>query len=239
MKPASRLSMPKPAAVSRWLVAGFVLLGIIAVAWQLNSQHELPSFAALTHAFQTKMASQPLLVGALFALLYVAAAALSIPGAAILTLAAGALFGVLWGTIIVSFASTIGACLAFGISRWLLHDAVQARFSKPLSAINRGVEKEGGYYLFTLRLVPLFPFFMVNLLMGLSPIKLRTFYWVSQVGMFPATVIYVNAGAQASDISAVNDLLSPTLIASFVLLGVFPLVAKRLSDWFQGHRTEK
>jgi uncharacterized membrane protein YdjX (TVP38/TMEM64 family) len=137
-----------------------------------------------------------------FFVVYVAVTALSLPGAAIMTLAGGAVFGLLWGTVLVSFASSIGATLAFLASRFLLRDWVQARFGERLRAINAGVEKEGGFYLFTLRLVPVFPFFMINLLMGLTPMRAWTFYWVSQVGMLAGTMVYVNAGTQLAGIDS-------------------------------------
>ena len=171
-----------------------------------------------------------LVVGAFFAG-YVAVTALSLPGAAVMTLAAGALFGLGVGTLVVSFASSIGATLAFLVSRFLLRDTVQRRFGERLAAINSGMEKDGAFYLFTLRLVPVFPFFIINLLMGLTLIKTRTFYWVSQVGMFAGTLVYVNAGTQLARLDSLAGILSPVLLGSFVLLGVFPLLAKRLVAW--------
>ena len=165
---------------------------------------------------------------AAFFLVYVAVTALSLPGAAVMTLAAGALFGLVTGTVLVSFASSIGATLAFLMARYLLRDTVQKRFSSRLEAINRGMERDGALYLFTLRLVPLFPFFVINLVMGLTNLKTLTFFLVSQVGMLAGTIVFVNAGTQLADIEAVGDVLSPGLIASFVLLGVFPLLAR----WF-------
>ncbi len=172
--------------------------------------------------------SRPLLVGGGFLLLYVAVTALSLPGAAVMTLAAGALFGLLWGTIIVSFASSIGATLAFLVSRYLLRDTVQTRFGERLKPINAGIQKEGAFYLFTLRLVPVFPFFLINLLMGLTPIRAATFYWISQVGMLAGTLVYVNAGTQLAQIDSLSGILSPALLMSFALLGVFPLIAKKV-----------
>lgn len=172
--------------------------------------------------------SRPLLVGGVFLLLYVAVTALSLPGAAVMTLAAGALFGLLWGTIIVSFASSIGATLAFLVSRYLLRDTVQTRFGERLKPINAGIQKEGAFYLFTLRLVPVFPFFLINLLMGLTPIRAATFYWISQVGMLAGTLVYVNAGTQLAQIDSLSGILSPALLMSFALLGVFPLIAKKV-----------
>jgi pyruvate/2-oxoglutarate dehydrogenase complex dihydrolipoamide dehydrogenase (E3) component/uncharacterized membrane protein YdjX (TVP38/TMEM64 family) len=179
---------------------------------------------------------QPFLVIGVYFVAYVAATALSLPGAAILTLAAGAIFGLLTGTIIVSFASSIGATLAFLAARFLLRDSVQARFGKRLAEIDKGVAKEGAFYLFTLRLVPLVPFFVINLLMGLTKMKAGTFYWVSQLGMLAGTVVYVNAGTQLAKIESARGILSPGLIGSFVLLGVFPLIAKKIIDAVKARR---
>jgi len=167
-----------------------------------------------------------------YALLYIAVTALSLPGATILTLAGGAVFGLFWGTVIVSFASTIGASLAFLSARFLFRDTIQAKFSEQLKAINAGIEKDGEYYLFTLRLVPLFPFFMINLLMGLTTLKTRTFYGVSQIGMLAGTLVYVNAGTQLGKLESLSGILSPILVGSFVLLGLFPLLAKKLIENF-------
>ena len=172
--------------------------------------------------------TNPLQTMAAFFLVYVAATGLSLPGATILTLAAGAIFGLLWGTVIVSFASSIGATLAFLASRYLLRDSIQAKFGDKLKAINAGIEKDGAFYLFTLRLVPAFPFFVINLVMGLTSIKTRTFYWVSQLGMLAGTIVYVNAGTQIAQIESAAGILSPALIASFTLLGIFPLIAKKI-----------
>jgi pyruvate/2-oxoglutarate dehydrogenase complex dihydrolipoamide dehydrogenase (E3) component/uncharacterized membrane protein YdjX (TVP38/TMEM64 family) len=156
--------------------------------------------------------------------------ALSLPGAAIMTLAGGAVFGLLWGMVLVSFASSLGATLAFLASRFLLRDWVTQRFGQRLQAIDAGIRREGGFYLFTLRLVPVFPFFMINLLMGLTPMRAATFYWVSQLGMLAGTLVYVNAGTQLAGISSLRGILSPGLIASFALLGIFPLIAKKIVD---------
>jgi uncharacterized membrane protein YdjX (TVP38/TMEM64 family) len=155
-----------------------------------------------------------------------------LPGATILTLAGGAIFGLLWGTVIVSFASTIGASLAFLSARFLFRDTVQAKFGEQLKTINEGIEKEGEYYLFTLRLVPLFPFFMINLLMGLTTLKIRTFYGISQIGMLAGTLVYVNAGTQLGKLESLSGILSPILVGSFVLLGLFPLIAKTIVENF-------
>lgn len=170
--------------------------------------------------------NRPLVIIGGFFLIYVTVTALSLPGAAILTLAAGAMFGLWLGTLIVSFASTIGATLAFLSSRFVLRDWVKARFGKRVSAIDRGIEKGGAFYLLTLRLIPAFPFFLINLAMGLTTMRLSTFYVVSQIGMLLGTIVYVNAGTQLAGIESTGDILSPALIGSFVLLGLFPLIAK-------------
>ncbi len=176
--------------------------------------------------------THPIQALASYALIYIAVTALSLPGATILTLAGGAIFGLLWGTVIVSFASTIGASLAFLSARFLFRDAVQAKFGEHLKTINEGIEKDGEYYLFTLRLVPLFPFFMINLLMGLTTLKTRTFYGISQLGMLAGTLVYVNAGTQLGKLDSLSGILSPALVGSFVLLGVFPLLAKKIIEYF-------
>lgn len=176
---------------------------------------------------------QPLTTALYYFLLYIVITGLSLPGAAILTLAGGAIFGLLWGTVIVSFASTIGATLAFLFSRYLFRDAIQGRFADKLTAINRGMAEEGAFYLFTLRLVPIFPFFIINLVMGLTPIRALTFFLVSQAGMLAGTIVYVNAGTQIAKIEQLKDIASPGLILSFVLLGIFPLLAKKTVDYLK------
>jgi len=180
-------------------------------------------------------ANPTLSVGVFFAI-YVMVAALSLPGAAVMTLAVGAVFGLFWGVVLVSFASTLGATLAFLIARFLLRDWVQHRFGDRLQALNDGIEKDGSFYLFTLRLVPLFPFFVINLLMGLTPIRTTTYAWVSQVGMLAGTVVFVNAGTQLAALESPAGILSPTLIGSFILLGIFPLIAKKMVNRIQAQR---
>ena len=175
-------------------------------------------------------ASQPALVIGSFFAIYVAVTALSLPGATIMTLAGGAIFGLTVGLIVVSFASTIGATLAFLASRFLLGESVQKKFGARMAEIDKGVEKEGAFYLFTLRLVPLVPFFVINLLMGLTKMKTWTFFWVSQIGMFLGTAVFVNAGTQLAKIDSLKGILSPGLLGSFVLLGIFPIVAKRIVE---------
>jgi uncharacterized membrane protein YdjX (TVP38/TMEM64 family) len=154
---------------------------------------------------------------------YILMAALSLPGAAMMTLAGGAVFGIVYGTVLVSFASTIGATLAFLFSRYLFRDWVQRKFSSKLTAINRGIEKEGGFYLFTLRLVPAFPFFVINLVMGVTPLRSSVFYMVSQIGMLPGTLVFVNAGTQLAKIESAGGILSLNLMISFALLGIFQI----------------
>ena len=170
---------------------------------------------------------------------YVAITGLSLPGAAIMTLAGGAVFGLLWGTVVVSFASTLGATVAFIVSRYILRDGIQRRYGDRLKTINAGVERDGGFYLFTLRLVPAFPFFVINLVMGLTPMRTLTFALVSQLGMLPGTIVYVNAGTQLGRIDSLQGILSPTLIGSFVLLGIFPLLAKWVVGAAQARRNAR
>ncbi len=182
--------------------------------------------ADITAYYQTN----PAQTIAVFMAFYIAAIALSFPGATLLTLVAGAVFGLVAGTIIVSFASSIGATLAFLVSRYALRDWVQAKFGDRLKPINDGVAKEGGFYLFTMRLVPAFPFFLINLVMGLTQMKTWTFYWVSQLGMLLGTIVYVNAGTELAKITSLKGILSPGLIGAFVLLGIFPIIAKKIID---------
>ncbi|WP_397581905.1 TVP38/TMEM64 family protein [Sphingorhabdus sp.] len=207
-----------------------VLLGAIVAyfVFDLGQILSLENFKASQADIVAAKDANPVLYISGFFLLYVAVTGLSIPGAAIMTLIAGALFGVLIGTIIVSFASTLGATLAFLSARFVLRDWVQGKFGERLRAIDEGLEKDGAFYLFTLRLIPVFPFFVINLLMGLTRIKTRTFFWVSQLGMLPATIVFVNAGTQISRIESTAGLLSPTLIASFVALAFFPWAAKAI-----------
>ena len=179
-------------------------------------------------SFAQLHAEQPFTVAAVYFLVYVLATALSIPGAVVITLAGGAIFGLWQGLLIVSFASTLGATLAFLASRFLLRDWVEARFGQRLADINTGVNREGGFYLFTLRLIPVVPFFLINLLMGLTRMKVWTYYWVSQIGMLAGTAVYVNAGTQLAQLDSLQGILSPALLGSFVLLGIFPLIARRI-----------
>jgi pyruvate/2-oxoglutarate dehydrogenase complex dihydrolipoamide dehydrogenase (E3) component/uncharacterized membrane protein YdjX (TVP38/TMEM64 family) len=206
-------------AVLAALVAAYFALGL----GQYLSLEGIKGLSAQVAAFQQ---DNPVVVIAGFFAVYVAVTGASLPGAAILTLAAGALFGVLWGTVIVSFASTIGATLAFLSSRYVLRDSIEARFGERLKAINAGLERDGAFYLFSLRMIPAFPFFVVNLVMGLTRIRTLTFIWVSQLGMLLGTAAYVNAGTQLARIESTSGLLSPVLIGSFVALGIVPWIAK-------------
>ncbi|MCC8986502.1 MAG: FAD-dependent oxidoreductase [Candidatus Contendobacter sp.] len=203
------------------------LVGIF-FAFNLGRFFSLDFVKSQQAAIDAWRAAQPMRAAGIFFAVYVAVTGLSLPGAAIMTLAAGAIFGVLWGTVMVSFASTIGATLAFLASRFVLRDGVQGKLGDKLKAINVGVEKEGGFYLFTLRLIPIFPFFVINLVMGLTPIRAWTFYWVSQIGMLAGTLVYVNAGTQLAQINSLKGILSPELLASFALLGIFPLIARKI-----------
>ena len=210
------------------------LLGVIVAAifsffyFDLNSYLTLQGMKDSLDTFQSQIAQNPVLSIGVFFAIYVAVTALSLPGAAILTLAAGALFGLVQGLVIVSFASSVGATLAFLVSRFILRDTVRNKFREKLKKIDEGVEKQGAFYLFTLRLVPVFPFFLINLLMGLTSLKTWTFYWVSQVGMLAGTAVYVNAGTQLAQIDSLSGIVSPGLIFSFVLLGIFPWIAKAI-----------
>lgn len=219
-----------------WFVLALVGLAVLFHILDLERYLNLAALKSRQADLEAWRAAQPLLAGALFFAGYVAAVALSLPGAAVMTLAAGAIFGLGWGTLIVSFASSIGATLAFLASRWLLGRWVQARFAERLAGLNDGIAKDGGFYLFTLRLVPLFPFFLINLAMGLTALRPWTFYWVSQLGMLAGTLVYVNAGTRLARIDSLAGIVSPALLGSLALLGVFPLVARKIIDWVQARR---
>jgi pyruvate/2-oxoglutarate dehydrogenase complex dihydrolipoamide dehydrogenase (E3) component/uncharacterized membrane protein YdjX (TVP38/TMEM64 family) len=213
-----------------------VLLAAAFFAFGGHRYLTFESIKAQQAAIQSYYAGHPWQTAAGFFLIYIAVTAVSLPGAAVMTLVAGAIFGLLWGTVIVSFASSIGATLAYLASRFLFRDWVQQKFGQQLRAINEGVEKEGGFYLFTLRLIPAVPFFVINLAMGLTPIRAWTFYWVSQIGMLAGTIVFVNAGTQLAAIESASGILSPGLIGAFVLLGIFPLIAKKIVDVVKARR---
>ena len=237
--------MNKPAAGqaggTRWgLWLGLAVLVAVALGlyrhFDLGSLLTLEQLKASRDGLVALFQEKPVSTVAIFFAIYVAAAALSLPGATILTLAAGAMFGLGVGLVVVSFASSIGATLAFLASRYLLRDSIQARFGKQLKPINEGVQRDGIFYLLTLRLVPAVPFFLVNLLMGLTPIGAGRFYWVSQLGMLAGTAVYVNAGTQLANINSLGDVFSLGLLGSFVLLGIFPLIAKAVVGWLKGRK---
>lgn len=215
------------------LVAALLAALLLSRHLGLTEWLSLDNLKAQQVALQVQVAAQPWQAALVFFGLYVAVTAVSLPGAAVLTLAAGALFGFWQGLLLVSFASSLGALLAFLVARYLLRDTIQHRFGTRLAPLNEGVARDGPLYLLSLRLVPLFPFWLVNLLMALTPLRAAPFYGVSQLGMLPGTAVFVNAGTQLAAVGALSDVLSGPLLASFVLLGLFPLIAKGLMGWLQ------
>lgn len=215
-----------------------VLVALIALffAFDLGRFFSLEYLKGQQAVLDTLYANKPLMVIVVFFIGYIVITALSLPGAAILTLAAGAQFGLILGTVIVSFASTIGATAAFLVSRYLLRDSIESRFGDKIKTFNSNIEKDGAFYLFTVRLVPVFPFFLVNLVMGLTRIKTGVFYLVSQIGMLAGTMVFVNAGTQLAQIDSLGGILSPGLIFSFALLGIFPLIAKKIVDMIKARK---
>ncbi len=218
-----------------------VLAVLLAAFFMFDLQHYLTLDALKSRqaAIESYRSTHPGTAIAIYALCYIIVTGLSLPGAAVLTLAGGAIFGLLWGSLIVSFASTIGATLAFLAARFLFRDAVQARFGERFKVIDEGISRDGAFYLFTLRLVPVFPFFIINLAMALTALRVSTFYWVSQVGMLAGTVVYVNAGTQLAKIESLSGILSPALLGAFVLLGLFPLLAKKIAERAQAMKVYK
>ena len=219
--------MPKRKAA---LVLALGIFVGLYFAFDLGQFLNLQTFKAQQENIATFQSAKPALTVLIFFCLYVLTTAVSLPGAALLTLASGAIFGVFWGTLIASFASSLGATLALIMSRFLLRDWVMQRFGQRLATIDEGIKHEGAFYLFTLRLVPAFPFFLVNLLFGLTAMKARTFYWVSQLGMFAGTAAYVNAGTQLGKIDSLSGVLSPAVLGSFLLLGTLPLIARKIVE---------
>ena len=219
-----------------FLLAIIVGLIVIYFLFDLGQYLDLDYFALQQEKIQAYRDSFPIRTAAIFFVLYILVTGLSLPGAAIATLIGGAIFGLLWGTVLVSFASVIGASCAFLISRHILRDTIQNRYGERLRTINKGIEKDGAVYLFTLRMVPIFPFFVINLVMGLTPMRLATYFVISQIGMLPGTVVYVNAGTQLAKIDSISSILSPALIASFVLLGIFPLIAKLIINTLKARK---
>lgn len=216
-------------SAKKLIVVGVMLaLGVAFFALDLGRFLTLDYVQASQARFAALYAEHAVAVLAGYFALYVAMAALSLPGATVISLAGGALFGFWVGLVVISFASSIGATLACAVSRFVLRDWVARRFGPTLAAMDRGVEREGAFYLFTLRLIPAFPFFLVNLAMGLTPLRLRTYYWVSQLGMLPGTMVYVNAGKELGGLTSLSGILSPSLLLSFALLGIFPLAARKV-----------
>ncbi len=219
------------------IIAGLAVAVLIAWLWVEPGRYvNVQAVADVLEALRQRAAAAPLASGALYFGLYVLMASFSVPGAILLTPAAGVIFGTLRGTLLVSFASTVGATLSFLLARFLLRDFVERRFAGVTARVNQGIQAEGAYYLFGLRLVPLFPYVVINAVMGLTRLRTWTFYWVSQLGMLPATVVLVNAGAQLGRIQAAGDVFSPGLIGSLVLLAIFPLAARRVAAAFRGRQ---
>lgn len=219
------------------IIVFVVIIGIAAFRYFELGQYLTLEYVKESQAkFQNLYQANRTVVIASYMAIYIAVTALSLPGAAVLTLAGGALFGLIVGTVVVSFASTIGATLACLVSRFLLREWVQNKFGDKLTTINNGIEKEGAFYLFSLRLVPIFPFFMINLLMGLTRMSIFTFFWVSQIGMLAGTIVYINAGKELAKIDSLSGVLSPGLILSFVVLGVFPIMVKKLLELLKRRR---
>ncbi|MGI9834510.1 TVP38/TMEM64 family protein [Vibrio vulnificus] len=220
--------------MNKKLVFGILLIAtIILLAVNFSQYLTLDNAKAQQLALNSFIEENFLFASISYFVIYVGLTAFSVPGATIVTLLGAALFGFWYSLLLVSFASTIGATIAFLSSRYLLKDWVQARFGDKLSAINQGVEKDGAFYLFSLRLIPVFPFFLINLLMGLTPISIGRYYLTSQIGMLPGTAVYLNAGTQLADINSLSGILSPTVLASFALLGVFPIAVKWIMSKFR------
>ena len=227
-------------AGKRWGLLAVLLVAVTAFfALGLQRYLSLEYVKSQQGQLEAWRAANPLVAALAFFGLYIAVTALSLPGATILTLAAGAIFGLGWGSLIASFAASIGATLAFLMSRVVLRDWVQAKFGERLAAINEGVRKDGAFYLFSLRVVPLFPFFLINLAMGLTRIRVLTYYWVSQIGMLLGTLVYVNAGTQLARIDKLADVASPGVLASLALLGLFPLIAKKGVELFRARKATR
>jgi len=219
-----------------------VLLLVLAIGVGLFFYFDLSAYFTLEQlknqqsALESYRAENPILVALLYVLTYVIIAALSLPGAALMTLTGGAVFGVFWGTILANISATIGATIAFIIARFILGNWVQEKFGDRIEAINKGIEQDGAFYLFSLRLVPLFPFVIINLVMSLTKIKVFTFFWVSQIGMLAGAAVYANAGTQLAKIDSLSGIASPGLLISFVLLGLFPIIARKTLEWFKSRR---
>ncbi|TCS44018.1 TVP38/TMEM64 family protein [Reinekea marinisedimentorum] len=220
------------------------LLAIVIAAVAAFIYFDLATYLTLEQlkhqqaALQEYRAENPILLALAYALIYIVVTALSLPGAALLTLTGGAVFGVFLGTILANLSATIGATLAFLIARYVLGDWVQKKFADKIEPVNKGIEQDGAFYLFTLRLVPVVPFFVINVVMGLTKIRVWTYFWVSQIGMLAGAAVYANAGTQLAKLDSLSGILSAPLLASFVLLGVFPLIAKKAVSFFRNRRSQ-
>ncbi|AXB30962.1 TVP38/TMEM64 family protein [Vibrio campbellii] len=213
--------------MNKKLILGLILVAtILFLGINFGQYLTLENAKAQQEALNSFIDQNFIYAAATYFFAYIAITAFSIPGAAVVTLLGAALFGFWTSLLLVSFASTIGATIAFLSSRYLLREWVQSKFGSKLSAINQGVEKDGAFYLFSLRLIPVFPFFLINLLMGLTPMTIGRFYLTSQIGMLPGTAVYLNAGTQLATIDSLSGIVSPTVLASFALLGLFPIIAK-------------
>lgn len=226
--------------MNKKLIFGLILLlTIIVLAASFSQYLTLENAKAQQEALNAYIEKNFLFAATIYFLIYVLITAFSIPGAAVVTLLGAALFGFWTSLVLVSFASTIGATLAFLSSRYLLRDWVQTKFENKLSAINNGVEKDGAFYLLSLRLIPVFPFFLINLLMGLTPMSVSRFYLTSQIGMLPGTAVYLNAGTQLATIDSLSGIVSPGVLASFALLGLFPIIARWVMNKLRPNQTEQ
>ncbi|ORT49479.1 dihydrolipoamide dehydrogenase [Vibrio sp. qd031] len=226
--------------MNKKLILGLIfVLVIIGLGYSFGDLFTLENAKQQHQALKQTIADNFIQSAAIYFAVYVAVTAFSIPGAAVVTLLGAALFGFWTSLVLVSFASTIGATIAFISSRYLLRDWVQSKFGDKLGSINEGIEKDGSFYLFSLRLIPVFPFFLINLLMGLTPLKVSRFYLVSQLGMLPGTMVYLNAGTQLAEIDSLSGIASPTVIGSFVLLGLFPIIAKWIMQKVRPNLDEK
>ncbi len=220
------------------IVILIVIVGLVVAVkvFHLDQYLTLSYLKGSLDKFKTLYENHRLMVIAGYFVIYVLTTSLSLPGASPLGIAGGALFGFWTATVVVSFASSIGATLACFVSRFLLRDWIQNKFSDKIAKVNEGIEKEGAFYLFTLRLIPVFPFWMINLVMGLTKMSLIKFYWVSQIGMLPGTMVFVNAGKELAKIDSLRGILSPSLIISFTLLGIFPIAVKKLVALYRSRR---
>lgn len=228
--------------MNKKILQKIIIAGVIVGAIALFKIFSLGDYLSLSYVkesqakFEALYRENTVSLIAAYMIIYIVITSLSLPGAAVMTLAGGAIFGLPAGTAIVSFASTIGATLACAVSRFLLRDWVQGKFEDKISKINEGIRKEGAFYLFTLRLIPAFPFWLINLAMGVTRMRLFTFYWVSQLGMLAGTIVYVNAGKELAKIDSLKGIMSPQLLGSFVLLGVFPIAAKKIIAWYKAKK---